>query len=66
MTAVVALPLDDGRCRCPTCGRRDRRHPLEGCQLPLPLPRPDELFGDDNIIPFAPVGAGAPAKGDVR
>ena len=34
-------------------------HP-EREQLPLPLPRPDELFGDDNVIPFAPIGAGAP------
>ncbi|MGN6270900.1 MAG: hypothetical protein ACTHM0_13530 [Sphingomonas sp.] len=33
-------------------------HP-ERDQLALPLARPDELFGDDNVIAFAPIGTGA-------
>jgi hypothetical protein len=41
--------------------------PPERAQLPLPLTRPDELFGDDIVvIPFAPIGAGAPVKGAPR
>lgn len=69
MPARLLKPVeaDDGSYAGMVLAAFDRLAHPERDQLPLPLTRPDELFGDDAVvIAFAPIGAGASATGDPR